>query len=104
MTWSRLVGLDKYRGVRPIGIGDILRRLLCKTLLIVVGKETTRVYGIDQLCSGLEAGMEGGIHHMGSMWDEHEGDKEEWGVLLIDAKNPFNEVNRKMIIWVTRHK
>ena len=41
---------------------------------------------------------------MGSIWDEHEGDKEEWGVLLIDAKNPFNEGNRKMIIWVIRNK
>ena len=73
MTWSRLVGLDKCPGVRPIGKGDILRRLLCKTLLIVVGKEATRAYGTDQLCSGLEAGIEGGIHHMRSMWDEHEG-------------------------------
>ena len=77
MTWIRLVGLDKCPGVRPIGIGDILRRLLCKTLLIVVGNEATRACGTDQLCSGLEAGIEGGIHHMRSMWDEHEGDKEE---------------------------
>ena len=104
MTWSRLVGLDKCPGVRPIGIGDILRRLLCKTLLIVVGKEATRACGTDQLCSGLEAGIEGGIHHMRSMWDEHEGDEEEWGVLLIDAKNAFNEGNRKMMLWVIRHK
>ena len=48
-----------------------------QTLLIVVGKETTRACGTDQLCSGLEVAIEGGIRHMRSMWDEHEGDKEE---------------------------
>ena len=48
-----------------------------QNLLIVVGKEVTRACGTDQLCSGLEAGIEGGIHHMRLMWDEHEGDKEE---------------------------
>lgn len=69
MTWSRLIGLDKCSGFWPIGIGDILRRLLYKNLLIVVGKEATRVCGIDQLCSGLEAGIEGGIHHMQLIWD-----------------------------------
>ena len=105
MTWSKLVGLDKWPGVRPIGIGDIIRRLLCKVMLIVMGKEATRACGTDQLCSGLEAGIEGGIHHMRSLWDEH--DKEEddtWGVLLIDARNAFNEGNRKMMMWVARHE
>ena len=27
-----------------------------------------------------------------------------WGVLLIDARNTFNEGNRKMIMWIARHK
>ena len=67
----RLVELDKYPRVRPIRIGYILRRLLCKVLLNIVAEETTRVCGIDQLCSGLEAGIGGGIHHMRSMRDEH---------------------------------
>ena len=67
ITWCRLIGLDKCPGVRPIGIGDILRRLLCKVLLIVVGKEFIRSYGTDQICSGVEAGIEGIIHHTRSL-------------------------------------
>ena len=66
MMWSRLVGLDKCPGVRPIGIGDILRRLVCKVLLIVVENETTRACGTDQLCSGLEAGIQ------------------EWGFIMLE--------------------
>ena len=60
MMWCRLVGLDKCPGVRQIGIGNILRRLVSKVLLIVVGNETTRACGTDQLRSGLEAEIEEG--------------------------------------------
>ena len=77
MIWCRLVGLHKYPGVRPIGIGYILRRLLCIMLLIVVGKKATRAYGIYQIYSGLEVGIEGDIHHMCSIWDEHVDDEED---------------------------
>ena len=105
MIWGRLVGLDKCPGVRPIGIGDILRRLLYKMMLFVLDNEAAMVYGTDQLCSGREARIEGGIHHMRSLWDEHEKDEDDtWGVLLIDARNMYNEGNRKMMIWVARHE
>ena len=92
MTWIRLVGLDKCPGVRPIGIGNILRMLLCKTLLIVVDKEATRACGTDQLCSGLEAVIKGGIHHMRLIWDEDEGDEEEWGYFLLTLKTRLIKV------------
>ena len=60
MMSHRLVVLDKYPCVRPIGIGDIMRRLVSKFLLIVAGKETTRACGMYQLCSELEAGIKRG--------------------------------------------
>ena len=43
-----LDSLDRYPGVRPICIGDILRRLMCKVLLIVVGNEATSDCGTVQ--------------------------------------------------------
>ena len=38
-------------------------------------------------------------------WDEHKKDENKtWGILLIDARNVFTEINRKMMIWVARHE
>ena len=76
---------------------------MCKVLLIVVGKEATRVYETDRLCSELEVGIEGGIHHIRLLWDAHE-DYEGLSILLIDTMNAFNEGNRKMMLGVTRHE
>jgi hypothetical protein len=40
--------------------------------------------GINQLCTGLEGGIEGGIHAVSELWSQCEAG-EEWGFLLIDA-------------------
>jgi hypothetical protein len=48
--------------------------------------------GVDQLCNGLEARIKGGIHVMQLLWEQHEAE-EEWGFLLVDAHNAFNEGN-----------
>jgi hypothetical protein len=53
--------------------------------------------------AGLEAGIEGGIHAMLQLWELHR-QEEEWGFLLIDAKNAFNEQNRTGMIWTVRHE
>ena len=60
--------------------------------------------GINNLCAGLEAGIKGGIHFIRQLQQEHLGDDEPWGMLLIDAKNAFNEGSRKMMAWVARHE
>ena len=80
-----------------------MRRLVCRIMLLVAGKGATRACGTDQLCSGLEAGIEGREHHPRSMWDAHVDDDQPWGILMIDARNAFNEGNWKMMVWVARH-
>ncbi len=69
----------------------------------MAGAEAKEACGIDQLCAGLEAGIEGGIHAMQALWDLHE-TEENWGFLLIDASNAFNEQNRIEMLWAVRHE
>ena len=49
-------------GIRPIGIGDVIRRAAAKCVLLVAGASATSECGADQLCAGLKAGVEGGFH------------------------------------------
>jgi len=58
------------------------------------------VCGISQLCSGLQAGMEGAIHVVRELFDQHSGDG--WGVLLVDARNAFNSVKGMSTLWNAR--
>jgi hypothetical protein len=58
----RLVALDKCPGVRPVGIGEVYRRLMAKCLLEVTGHQATAAAGNLNLCAGLPAGIEGAVH------------------------------------------
>ena len=58
----RLLGLDKEPGTRPVGIGSIWLRYTAKVLLKETAAEAKSACGAMQLCTGLEAGVEGGLH------------------------------------------
>jgi hypothetical protein len=55
----RLVALDKQPGVRPVGIGEVYRRLLAKCVLNVIGTQATGACDNLNLCAGLPAGIKG---------------------------------------------
>ena len=61
----RLVALDKLPGVRPVGIGDTLRRAFAKLVMRAAGDQANTSCGNLQLCAGLEAGIEGDTHAVG---------------------------------------
>ena len=48
---------------------------------------------MDQLCAGLQSGIERAIHFMTEMFEAHQSLPSGWGVLLIDASNAFNLLN-----------
>ena len=61
----RLVALDKRPGVRPVGIGETLRRALAKLVTRAAGEQAKMACGNIQLCAGLEASIEGANHAVG---------------------------------------
>ena len=87
----RLVPLNKNPGVRPIGICECLRRIVGRAVLSVVGPYVREVIGALQLCAGQDAGIEAAIHTMSDVLNERESD----GILLVDAHNAFNNLNRQ---------
>ena len=87
---SRLIPLNKNPGVRPIGICETVRRIVGKAVLNVTKADIQSAVGPLQLCAGHDAGCEAAIHAMRKIFD----DEETEGVLLVDAKNAFNSLNR----------
>lgn len=104
-TASRLIALDKgqMKGIRPIGIGEIWRRLFSKVIIRETSFEVQESCSTDQLCAGLSCGIEGSIHTARLNFEALE-DEDEAGFLLVDASNAFNEENRRVILWVMRHE
>ena len=90
---SRLFALDKCPGVRPIGIGETLRRVIGKAICMATRLDATLVCGSDQLCAGLRVGIEGAIYAMHELFETHQDQSTGWGVLLVDAANAFNSLN-----------
>ena len=87
---SRLIPLDKSPGVRPIGIGDVARRIIGKSVLMVLKKEIQDACGPLQVCVGHPAGCEAAIHAIKEIFNEPDTE----GTLLVDADNAFNALNR----------
>ena len=97
------IGLDKCPVVRSVGVGETWRRILAKCVLAVIGLEAKEACGTEQLCRELESGIKGGICAVRLLWQQT-AQEEDWGFLLIDAQNAFNEENRTTMLWAVRHK
>ena len=51
----------------------------------------------------MEAGIEGAIQAARLQWAQHL-EEEDWGFLLIDSRNAFNEENQTTMLWAVRHE
>ena len=85
-----MIALDKCPGVRPIGIGETLRRIVGKVVCLTTRVDAELACGTDQLCGGVKGSIEGAVHAMNDLFALHSNSETGWGVLLVDASNAFN--------------
>ena len=93
---SRLIALDKNPGVCPIGVGEVVRRIISRTILSVVKLDILEAAGYSQLCAGQDAGNEAAVHGiaMRAIYDNPSTE----AVLLADASNAFNNLNHQIAL------
>ena len=88
---GRLIALDKCPGIRPIGIGETLRRIIARAISYVLREDIKTAAGPLQLCAGQVSGCEAAIRAIKEIMDEPTND----AVLIVDASNAFNNLNRE---------
>ncbi len=90
----RLIPLDKRPGVRPIGVCETVRRIIGKAIVKSMSQDIRAAAGPLQQCAGQPAGSEAAIHCMAQVFFDAGSD----AVLLVDATNAFNNLNRKVAL------
>ena len=90
---SRLIPLNKMPGLRQIGVGEVLRRVTRKVAMSVLKPDVVKACAKPQMC-GHKSGSEAAIHAMKRMYKNDNTD----AVLLVDAENAFNSLNRKALL------
>ena len=91
MLSNRLIPLEKGEGAaRPIDISEVLRRIIGKCVTRVAKSDVIDASGSLQVCAGLKSVNEAAIQAMRNIYEADETD----AVLLIDAFNAFNALNR----------
>ena len=59
---SKLIPSDNSRGVRPIGIGEVMRRVIGRTITKGLKNELQSLGSNYQLCLRQKCGIENAIH------------------------------------------
>ena len=90
----RLIPLDKNPGVTTIGIGEVMRRIIGRTITKCLKNELMSVGSNYQFCLGQKCGIEYAIHTLRDQYSKTSAD----AVLLVDAENAFNSLNRKLAL------
>ena len=85
---SRHISLDKNPGLRPIGVGKVIRRIIGKAIVHSLREDVIRSVVNLQVCASHESGCEAAIHAMSQVFNEEDSE----AVLLIDAFNTFNKL------------
>ena len=96
-TGCRLIPLNKAPNepdlqIRPIGVGEVLRRSVGKAISWSLNEDIQEAGGSLQVSTGFKSGAEAAIHAMKQIYELDSVD----GVILVDAENAFNKLNRQL--------
>ena len=95
----RLIALDKCPGVRPIGIGEMVRRIIGKAIATTISDDIQAAAGPLQVCAGQVAGCEAAVHTMRQVFESPQSE----AIILVDASNAFNSLNRQVALRNIHH-
>ncbi|XP_055329609.1 uncharacterized protein LOC129582190 [Paramacrobiotus metropolitanus] len=94
---ANLIALSKKDGgVRPIAVGNVLRRLAAKIVTKRCGKKANELFTPTQVGCGTRGGAEAAVHAVRSfIHEEHDGLRV---LFKIDYRNAFNTVRRDIML------
>ena len=95
---GNLVALSKVKAgsppdIRPITVGETLRRLVSKCLCQIVKMKASEFFSPHQLGAACQYGVEKVVRVLCCCIEEH-GNEDDFVVMKIDLKNSFNLVSR----------
>ena len=93
---NQLTPLDKSPGLRPIRVGEVLRRIAGKVIISHLKEDVIQSVGSLQVCAGQDAGCESLIHAMRTIYEDQSAE----AVLLVDASIAFNSINRNVFLHI----
>ena len=101
---GRLIPLNKNPGeentqIRPIGVGEVMRRIIGKALSWCLSTDIQAAAGPLQVSAGVKGGAEAAIHAMKNIFELEATD----AVILVDAANAFNSLNRAVSLHNMRY-
>ena len=92
----------KNGGLRPIAVGEVLRRLTSKCLSRAVHSDAFAVLTPSQLGVGVKGGCEAVVHSVAHILDREDLPSLSRWILLIDFSNAFNSVSREHMFQEVR--
>ncbi len=104
LAGASLIALSKEGGdVRPIAVGEVLRRLTSKCLCSTVRASAREFFEPLQVGVGCPLGLEAAIHTMARYRDRHSGSSQKV-ILTIDFQNAFNTMSRSAFLRACRQQ
>ena len=94
----------KSGGVRPIAVGEVLRRLTSKCLTHAVQEEAISVLTPLQLGVGVKGGCEAIVHSVNRVLEDDDIPPNKRWTILLDFSNAFNNISRNRMFEEIRSR